>query len=287
MNQEIASIILTQQQIESLCAIFGETDPTKGFTKDELKALLRQCGIPEVDDGFRSNGLTYQTGLNKRNWLTNCLISEIKKSGNCECVFRFIETALNPTAYTQERKRRKYHYLLEETNKTLMTMGLRIAANGKLEKIVKAETLDEVDRRCSALQQKLYQRAIHEEVKKYCIKDYLRKDYFDAVFEASKGLAERVREMSGLKTDGSALFQTAFGGDSPYLFLNGLSNQSEKNEQNGLRELLDAIFHLVRNPRAHTPKIHWEEDETLALDILTMISLAHKYLDQCNKMPGK
>ena len=287
MNPEIASIVLNQQQIESLCAILGETDQTKGFTKDELKAILRQCGIPEVDDGFRSNGLTYQTGLNKKKWLTNCFITEINRSKNCECFFRFIETALNPTAYTQERKREKYHYLLEEINKTLMTMSLHVATNGKLEKIVKAETLDEVDRRCSALQQKLYQRAIHEEVKKYCIKDYLRKDYFDAVFEASKGLAERVRELSGLKTDGSALFQTAFGGDSPYLFLNGLSNQSERNEQNGLRELLDAVFHMVRNPRAHTPKINWEEDETLALDILTMISLAHKYLDQCNKMPGK
>ena len=287
MNQEIASIVLTQQQIESLCAVFGEKDPNKGFTKDELKALLRQCGIPEVDDGFRSNGLTYQTGLNKRNWLTNCLITEIKKSGNCECVFRFIETAFNPTAYTQLSKREKYQYLLEEINKELITLGLHIAATGVLEKVIKAQTLNEVDRRCTELQNKLYHRAIHEEVKKYCIKDYLRKDYFDAVFEASKGLAERVREMSGLKTDGSALFQTAFGGDSPYLFLNGLSSQSEKNEQNGLRELLNAVFHMVRNPRAHTPKINWEEDETLTLDILTMISLAHKYLDQCNIMPGK
>ena len=148
MNQEIASIVLTQQQIESLCAIFGETDSSKEFTKTELKALLRQSQIPEADDGARSNGLSFQIGLNKKDWLVNCFITEIRRSNNCACVFRFIETALNPTAYTQERKREKYHYLLEEINKTLMTMGLHIAANGKLEKIVKAETLDEVDRRC-------------------------------------------------------------------------------------------------------------------------------------------
>ena len=66
MNQEIASVVLTQQQIESLCAIFGETDPTKGFTKTELKALLRQSRIPEVDDGTRSNGMSFQIGLNKK-----------------------------------------------------------------------------------------------------------------------------------------------------------------------------------------------------------------------------
>ena len=38
---------------------------------------------------------------------------------------------------------------------------------------------------------------------------------------------------------------------------------------------------------AHTPKINWKVDEDKALDILTVISFAHKYLDECHKMPGK
>ena len=151
----------------------------------------------------------------------------------------------------------------------------------------KATTLSEVDKRVNHLQKKLYERSIHYEVVKYCESDYLRKDYFDAVFEASKGLAERVREITGLKTDGGTLFDTAFATKDPYLFFNALSNESEKSEFIGLKELLCSIFHLVRNPEAHTPKINWKVDEGKALDILTLISFAHKYLDECRRVPGK
>ena len=66
-----------------------------------------------------------------------------------------------------------------------------------------------------------------------------------------------------------------------------MSTNSERSEFAGLKELLEAIFHLVRNPAAHTPKVNWKSDETKALDILTLISFAHKYLDECHRMPGK
>lgn len=120
---------------------------------------------------------------------------------------------------------------------------------------------------------------------KYCIADYLRKDYYDAVFEASKGLAERVRSITGLTTDGGTLFQTAFSKNDPYIFFNSMRTDSEKSEFTGLKELLEAIFHLFRNPAAHTPKINWKTDETKALDALTLISFAHKYLDECYPVP--
>jgi len=166
-----------------------------------------------------------------------------------------------------------------------MLAGLEIQKNGKLQPVIKAETLDEVDRRVKSLNRQLYNRAIHDEVKRYCVNDYLRKDYFDAVFEASKGLAQRVRDISGLQTDGSKLFQTAFSTKDPYIAMNKLETENENNEHNGLRELLEAIFHLIRNPAAHTPKINWQTDEIKALDVLTMISLAHKYLDECFQIP--
>ena len=105
------------------------------------------------------------------------------------------------------------------------------------------------------------------------------------MFEAAKGLAERVREITGLTTDGSALFQKAFAKNDPYIFFNSLISESEINEFVGLKELLESIFHLVRNPAAHTPKVNWRIDEIKALDILTVISFAHKYLDECRKVP--
>ena len=36
---------------------------------------------------------------------------------------------------------------------------------------------------------------------------------------------------------------------------------------------------MIRNPEAHTPKINWTIDEEAALDMLTLISVAHKYPD--------
>ncbi|QHQ63402.1 TIGR02391 family protein [Anaerocolumna sedimenticola] len=115
----------------------------------------------------------------------------------------------------------------------------------------------------------------------------MREDYYDAVFEAAKGLAERVRQITGLSSDGGELFQKAFAKGDPYLFFNSMQTDSEKSEFTGVKELLEAIFHLARNPAAHTPKINWRVEETKALDILTLISFAHKYLDECHRMPNK
>jgi len=275
--------ILNEQQLKAICDVLADTN--RGLTKTELTRLLEQCQIPVMDDGKSSNGLTYTVGLNKRDWLYKCFANEINSHKSFERVFIFIEKALNPVSYTSEESRQKYHFLFEEINKVLLLIGLNISNEGKLTEVAQAKTLDEVDRRVNNLRRQLYNRAIHHEVKKYCIRDYLRKDYYDAVFEAAKGLAERVREITGLTTDGSALFQKAFAKNDPYIFLNSLKTESEINEFLGLKELLESIFHLVRNPAAHTPKINWKIDEIKALDILTLISFAHKYLDECHKVP--
>lgn len=274
---------ISQEQLQAICGVLGETNT--GLTKTELKTVLGQSEIELVDDGCRSNGITYTIGHNKRTWLYNCLENELNKTHNFTKIHTFIESALNPARYTDDNKRAMFTNLLEGVNKILMLAGLEVQSSGKLQPIIKATTLDEIDRRVNSLKKHLYNRAIHSEVAKYCINDYLRKDYFDAVFEAAKGVAQRVRNISGLQTDGSKLFQTAFSTKDPYIFLNQMQTDNEISEHNGLRELLEAIFHLVRNPAAHTPKINWKTDETKALDVLTLISLAHKYLDECGAVP--
>lgn len=66
-----------------------------------------------------------------------------------------------------------------------------------------------------------------------------------------------------------------------------MQTDSKKSEFTGLKELMEAIFYLVRNPAAHTPEVNWKVDEAKVLNILTLISFAHKYLDECHKMSGK
>ena len=276
--------VLDQQQLKALCGVIAHT--SKGLTKSELTTLLGQCGICILDDGSSRSQLGYTTGLNKRDWLYNCLVTEINESRSFSKVFSFLQAVLNPALYTSIDSRQKYRCLFEETNKVLLFAGLSIDQSGKLVEVSQAQTLTEVDQRVNRLKKALYDRAIHSEVQKYCIEDYLRADYYDAVFEAAKGLAERVRQISGLTTDGGTLFQTAFSKNDPYIFFNAMKTDSERSVT-GLKELLDAIFHLVRNPAAHTPKVNWKTDVTKALDILTLISFAHKYLDECHRFPGK
>lgn len=78
---------LDQQQLKSLCGIVAHT--SEGLTKSELTTLLGQCRICSVDDGSSRNQLGYTIGLNKRDWLYNCLVAEINKSQSLVRSFRF------------------------------------------------------------------------------------------------------------------------------------------------------------------------------------------------------
>lgn len=276
---------LNPQQIKALCGIIAHT--SQGLTKRELTTLLVQCGMRAISNGASSNDMGYFIGLSKKDWLYNCLAVELNTSHSYDKLYQFFQAALNPSLYVGNESRAKYAYLLEETNKVLLFAGLMIDQSGKLIDVPQAQSLTEVDNRVNRMKKALYDRSIHPEVQKYCISDYLRADYYDAVFEAAKGLAERVRHISGLTSDGSALFQTAFSQKDPYVFFNSMKTDSERSEFSGLKELLDAIFHLVRNPAAHTPKVNWKVEEAKALDILTLISFAHKYLDECHRIPRK
>jgi hypothetical protein len=197
---------LDPQQLAALCGVLADT--SRGLSKSEITQLLGQCGIAAVDEG-----------LNKRSWLYKCFGNDIRMRKSFVGVYSFTKAALAPVRFTDSGKRDSYEYLFEETNKVLVLAGLSIDKTGSISEVVSAATLDEADIRVNSLKQKFYHRAIHSEVTKYCVKDKdcLRKDYYDAVFEAAKGLGERIRQLSGLDSDGSALFNKIFSMGSPYL----------------------------------------------------------------------
>ena len=70
-------------------------------------------------------------GLNKRDWLYNCLASEINNSHSFVRVYAFLEKELNPVVFTDEKNRNKYNYFLEEVNKALLLAGLEITKEGE------------------------------------------------------------------------------------------------------------------------------------------------------------
>ncbi|MCK9701870.1 TIGR02391 family protein [Pseudomonas syringae pv. syringae] len=127
-------------------------------------------------------------------------------------------------------------------------------------------------------------RAVHDEVFVYCREELLQENCFHAVFEATKGIGERIRILSGLTFDGVDLITKVLLGQSPVLAIAPLSTDSERSEQKGLANLLIGLFGAVRNPLAQTPKTVWPMTEQDALDILTLISLLQRKIDHVRKI---
>lgn len=261
------NINLNDKTIDALSNLFSNS-----LTNHKINNILSECNIEIIDESSKARKL-YSSFINYKN-----------KNNSSNSIINFIINVLNPVNYLFSENNEQIE-LLESVNKILITGGLKIDENNNIIKSEKVSNLNEIEKRVNSIRKKLKDRNIHSEVLKYCKEDYLRKDYYDTVFETSKSLVERVRYLSGLYTDGTELFQTAFSRKNPLIILNQLNTESEINEYNGLKELLLSICHLVRNPAAHTPKINWKMNEEEAIDILTIISFAHNYLDKCYQMP--
>lgn len=108
----------------------------------------------------------------------------------------------------------------------------------------------------------------------------MENNYFHAVFESAKGLAQRIRELAHVDADGAALVDLVFSVERPLLAFNTLQTETEKSEHKGYAALLKGCFAAVRNPLAHVPKVLWEGEDDTA-DFLSLISLLHRKLDSC------
>jgi uncharacterized protein (TIGR02391 family) len=126
------------------------------------------------------------------------------------------------------------------------------------------------------------ERKVHGDVLRFCRAELVADNYFHAVFEATKSIAEKLREKTGLNSDGALLVDEALGlgkAGIPRLAFNRLQTESEKSEHTGLMNLIKGVFGAFRNTTAHAPRIHWQVTEQDALDVLTTLSLVHRRLD--------
>ena len=119
---------------------------------------------------------------------------------------------------------------------------------------------------------------------KYCRAELLEENYFHAVLEAVKGIAERIRQLSGLSTDGAELVNQVFSTKTPILAFNSLQTETETSEQKGIANLLVGLFGAIRNPTAHAPKVTWAMPEQDAIDVLALLSFIHRKLDNATKV---
>lgn len=257
------------QHLEAACKVLANTE--RGLTGSEIAYLLQDCRLEDVSPE-----------MTKWKRLFNALVKaqNTHKVGNH--LIMFVNRALNPVSYARDKE--KFSWRRNELNVVLSFSGFSVREDGKVIRTQAETTLKGARARAGALRAALEDRGAHSETLKYCRAELVDENYFHAVLEAIKGVAERIRIISGLTTDGAELVNTAFSVKAPVLVINSLKTETEISEQKGFSNILVGLFGAVRNPTAHVPKVTWPMTEQDALDILSLVSFVHRKLDRIVKI---
>ena len=253
---------LEENTIEPLARLLGELG-----TGGEITDLLADLGIPD-----ESGESTKWRRLHRIFLDVQC------RDQSANLILRFIQAFVPPVRFAG--KNEVFENFRTELNTILAFSGLHYEDDGTFRKLTAATTLTEAEHRADGLRAKFRGRRIHPEVLRYCKTELMQENYFHAVFEASKGLAQRIRDKSGVDGDGASLVDIVFSVNRPILAFNRLQTETENSEHKGFAALLKGCFAAVRNPLAHEPRILWEGEDDAA-DYFTLISLLHHKLDDC------
>jgi len=252
--------------LRSLCNILADT--STGLTGTEIGQLLDACDIADPLPGHTKRQRLFEALNNKQN---------VDRCANN--VVAFIQQAMNPVRHVGAVD--YFEGQRSQLNEVLAFVGMELRENGRIGVVTPVSTLTEAAQRADDLHRILRERDIHPDVLRFCREELLVNNYFHTVFEATKSVAEKIRQRTGLAADGSELVDTtfAFRNQIPHLALNSLQTDSEKSEQKGFMNLLKGLFGTFRNTTAHAPKITWPIDKQDALDILSLVSLVHRRID--------
>ncbi|MEV4139866.1 TIGR02391 family protein [Dactylosporangium sp. NPDC049742] len=260
--------------LKAVVDVLASTDPP-GLSNGEIEQLLMLAGIGDP-----------APGKSKRIRLLAALQQQQQSEGSANPIERFMAEAMSVARYLNDEAR--FDALLTALRRPLALLGLDLDDGGRL---IKAESvaysLDDVAKLTDRLRSELRRRGVHPQVLYYCEEELVRKSLFHAVFEATKGVSDRLRRMTGLRTDGGPLVREAFGGNAPLVRLNGLSHHTDLSEQSGFSNFLTGVFGMFRNPPAHSTRVDptWALTETDALDLFTVLSLVHRRLDAARVVP--
>ena len=262
--------LFAQDQLEAIAGALGDT--SAGLTGSEIQHLLASCKM--ADPG----------PITKRIRIFNAFVDSQNTKKNRTNILEFIRLAMKPARYTREPQR--YEPMRALLNQALAFSGLVVDETGKLTTTTAAQTLPEAQRRARDLRADLEGRAVHPDVLKFCRAELLADDYFHAVQEAVKSVADKLRNQTGLTDDGATLVDRALGSNPPLLAINPYASTSERSEQRGFAHLVRGTFAMFRNPTAHEARIHWFMTKEDAEDLLTLVSLIHRRLDKA-RMPAR
>jgi len=238
--------VFSQAQLEGIAQALGDTDA--GLRGSEIEHLLASARMSDPTPA-----------ITKWKRLYNAFAENQNRVQHRRNVLAFIRFSMKPERFVRE--------------------------SGQLVAVDAARTLSEAERRAKELRADLLSRGVHPDVLSFCRAELVADNYFHAVLEATKSVADKLRALSGLTSDGAALVDATLCGAKPMLAINELKTESQEGEQRGFANLLKGIFGMFRNPTAHEARIHWQMSIADAEDLLSMASLIHRRLDAARHIP--
>jgi uncharacterized protein (TIGR02391 family) len=269
--------LVDESVVRSLCDILGRTED--GLTNKEITELLAAARVP--DPTPPPTKYTY-VAINKRDRLFRALVAKQRKDDCGNAVLAFVGKALAPVRFHGSPE--AFDALREEVNIPLAFAGYSVNDEGRVTRKAKARTLSQARQRAMRLRSQLVDRGAHPRLLSYCVEEIEDDNYFHAVLEGSKSLADEMRRRTGRSEDGMRLIDAVFEVGKrghPLLALNSLSTETERSRHYGLAFSLRGAFASLRNPTAHEPKIRSTLTEQDAVDALGHMSYLHRRLDEC------
>ncbi|WP_455232466.1 TIGR02391 family protein [Geopseudomonas aromaticivorans] len=261
--------LFSHDQLEAIAGALGDT--SAGLTGPEIQFLLASARM--IDPG----------PMTKRIRIYNAFVDSQNTKRNRTHVLEFIRQAMKPARYSRDAER--YEPMRALLNQALVFAGLIVDQTGNLSRVEAAQTLPEAKRRAQDLRADMEGRGVHPDVLSFCRAELVTDNYFHAVQEAVKSVADKMRTRTGLTDDGAILVDRVLGGDPPLLAINSRKTASERSEQSGFANLVRGTFGMFRNPTAHEARIYWEMSKEDAEDLLTIVSLIHRRLDKAQMPP--
>ncbi|HTF20887.1 MAG TPA: TIGR02391 family protein [Chryseolinea sp.] len=254
--------------IRSLSTIIGE----EILTHKQINEQLQNCGIADTREGTNKPDKIYYV-LKARQKQDNC--------GNN--VLAFVLRIISPKRYTDEAQFERHRTVI---NEKLLYEGIEVTKAGEAKIVDKAKTISEAKGRSLKIKEKVHGIGIHREILPYCEEEWLNENYFHAILEITKSVAERLRQLSGYTSDGSELVDDCFalGRDKkPMLAFNTLQTPTDESEHKGFGNFCKGFFSMYRNPKAHNPKMFEETQLTEMTEVLVVATIVHNRLDSTFK----
>lgn len=244
---------------------------------DAIAGMLTHSKITEY---FANSNIQERGGSNKtdRVYYAFRFVQQQDRCGNN--VLAFVQKLLTPKRYKDEKN---FENDRSTINEILSYEGVAINERGDIISITKAKTISEAKERSSRLKRKVQGITIHSDILPFCDEEWLKEDYFHAILEITKSVADKIRQKSGLFLDGSELVDACFGlgkEKRPLMAFNTLRTLSEESEHKGFSSFIKGFFSMYRNPKAHTPRMTEDTQLSAMIEVLVVASIIHNKLDK-------